>query len=749
MANLAVRSFAAGEIAPALYARADLARYEIGLRTCRNFLVMRQGGATKRPGTQFLTEVADSGKKVRLIPFVFNVRQSFVLEFGDLYVRFIQNGAQVADPDDTSQPLEIESPYAVADLADLQYVQSADVITLVHPSYPPYELERHSNTDWQINAVVFGPEFGAPGAPTVSGGDLATTREVAYVITRILENGEESLSSPQGTNPNPPSATAPVFLTAPVASASSIKIYRRDGAFGVFGFIAEVLGDFLTDYADFGAIPDIALQPPIDKPSDLFESEDNYPSVVGYYQQRLMFAGSNNNPDTVWASRTGYYKNFTKSAITQDDDAITFRIVSDEVDQVRHLLNLGRLVIGTEGSAWVVEGDGNGTLTPIAVNAKAGSYGGMGALKPIKSGANLLYLQAMGSAIRELEASTSAYGSVSLAGGDISIFSSHLVDGFGITDWAWQQEPLHVVWAVRSDGILLGLTYIPEQQVLAWHRHDTDGWVENVCVVPEGRYHWAYVCVRRLINGRYRRYIERMTTTNVNPLYATPEEALTAPGGVITPAPPPTTPPPSGEPVPPPTSPSTTDLTSLSATFNWIAGNLAAPTEVSYRVAGTTDDDWIETTLAGGLQTLTVTGLTAGTLYEWRARHNLSGTFSEYLLAPVFTASGDTPALTTPISAPSISNTVSGSGFSDVTISWAAAPLLASSELAIAGPSVDAPDESDFELVGTFSSAVVSAVDRIAASGVYWLRVRYVRDGFTSSEWAGPSSWAVSVVDEV
>lgn len=745
MSNLAIRSFAAGEIAPALYARTDQSRYEIALRTCRNFLVMRQGGATKRPGTEFITEVEDSSKKVRLIPFVFNVRQSFVLEFGNLYVRFIQNGGQVADPGDPTIPYEIVSPYLTADLPDLQYVQSGDVITIVHPSHPPYELVRHTNTNWGLNAIVFGPDLAAPIISSVTLGDPTITRDAKYVITQLNAAGEESLGSAPVTNANPPGSTNPVFIEA-VTSGDTFRVYRQDGGSGVYGFIGEGIGP-IVEYFDFGTIPETALQPPISKLP--FVGADNYPSTVAYYQQRQIFANTNNNPDTVWASRTGYFKNFNISAIVQDDDAITFRLASDEVDAVRHVLNIGRLIIGTEGATWIIEGDGNGTLTPIAINARAATFDGMGTIKPVKSGASFLFLQALGSAVRQMQTQVSPYGSVSLSSADTTLFSSHLVDGFSVTDWAFQQEPLHVIWMVRSDGIMLGLTYIPEQEMLSWHRHDTDGWVENVCVVPEGRYHWVYVVVRRVIEGVDRRYIERMATTNVTPLFATPEEAATAPGGIITPPPPPPPPAPSDTAVSPPTSPLTTDIGTIGATFNWVAGNLLAPTEVGYRLTSGSDLDWLTTTVAGGLQSLVVTGLTIGTPYLWRSRHNLSGAVSSYTGPTAFTTLAEVSALTAPASAPTISNTVSDSGFTDITISWPASTQTASSEVQIAGPSLTLPDDVDFADLSVYAPGTTSAVDRITASGTYWLRVRYTKSGFDPSEWAGPSSSVVNVVDEV
>jgi hypothetical protein len=750
VASTTQRSFAKGEIAPALHARTDAAAYEIGLRTCRNYVVMRQGGATKRPGTEFITPVKDSSKKVRLIPFVFNIRQSFVLEFGEHYVRFLQNGGVVTDPVTPANAYEIVSPYIETDLPDIQYIQSGDVVTLVHPGYPPHELKRFGNQNWTLTPIAFGSGIAAPGQPVLSGGLVPAgppTNFSTYALTAVSIAGEESILGTPNTLPRAATSKFPIALTwTAVTGADSYNVYKRvpdTGTDGVYAFIGQTS---TTGFQDVGVVPDITLQPPVVK--DLFSSLNNYPSVVAYYQQRLIFANSNNNPDTVWCSRTGFYHNFNVSVYVQDDDAITFRLVSDEVDAIRQILTLGRLVIGTEGPDWIVDGDGNGVLTPTSVNSRIASYDGMSSLRPIKAGQRMLYVQALGAAVRELQANFQL-GTYTFIGGDITIFSSHLVDGFKIIDWTFQQEPPHLVWAVRSDGVLLGLTYIPEQEVLAWHRHDTKGFLENVCVVPEDKSHWVYWCVKRLINGAYVRYIERQTTSIVLPVFATPEEG--AAGPIVTPPPPPPPPPPSTSPLSPPTTPSTTAILSTGATANWIAGDVLAVTSVEVReiVAAT----WtVLSDVTAGAQSKVMTGLLSGVAYEWRARHQLGTVFSDYLgpvTATRFTTIGVTPTRDPPSAAPTVTAQTANTGSTDLTITWPASTDSTAltdipvSRLQIAGPQSITPTDGEFADVGTF--VITSAVTRVLTTGTYWLRVRYEFSDGTISAWSAVSSWAVTV----
>lgn len=746
MASTVQRSFAKGEIAPALHARVDTAAYEIGLRTCRNMFVMRQGGATKRPGTEYIGRTKFTAKRVRLIPFVFNVEESFVLEFGEHYVRFFQSGGQLVDPASPSDPYEIVSPYVETDLPDLQYVQSGDVVTIVHPVYPPHELKRLGNANWTLTPIVFGAGIAGPTGVTARDLFVLVPADIIpgtsrYVVTSVTVAGEESAQSAIATSDHIPQFGVPQRIQGTATGADTYNVYRSDSTTGAFGFVGTGIGT-TVDFTDTGVLPDITRQPPIIK--DLFSSIDNYPSVVAYYQQRLIFANSHNAPDTVWCSRTGFFHNFNISAYVQDDDAITFRLVSDEVDAVRHILNLGRLIIGTEGVDWIIDGDGNGVLTPSAVNARAASYDGMAALKPIKAGARMLFLQALGAAVRELQANVQ-FGTYSLVGGDVTLMSSHLVDGFKIVDWAFQQEPPKIVWAVRSDGVLLGLTYIPEQEVLAWHRHDTKGFLENVCVVPEGKSHWVYWCVKRLIDGSYRRYIERQTTSIVLPVFGTPEEGASGP--VVTPNPPPPPPPPSPSPEPPPTDANTTNITATSATANWSFGDINATTSVEYRVVGAST--WtVLTDVAAGVQSVVITGLTPSAPYEWRARHHLGTVYSDYL-GPIdqtrFTTLAQTTTLDTP-AAPVVSDQVHNTGSTDLTITWPASTVdpSAFSHLQVAGPQTIAPTDGEFSDVRTFVGQV--AAFRVLTAGTYWFRVRYEdRPAFTDSDWSEVSSWDITV----
>ncbi len=589
MSTLIQRSFAAGEISPAVQAHTDNVKFQTGLKTCRNMMVLRHGGVANRPGSKFIAEVKDSTKRVRLIPFIFNSTQTYVLEFGNQYMRVHRDGVQqtltaqaigalgitnanpgvlnyvgadnyvagdhvyisgVVGPmanyvngrtlrvgtvtaasnifnllnlDGTNfnttalgaytsggtiaEVYELATSYLEADLDELQFIQSADVITIVHPSYPPAELSRSGHTSWALANITFAPGVAAPTGATNNG---AAGTDYSWVITAIDPNtGEESLaSSPSnGTSTIPaPGAVVTITWTA-VSGVSEYNVYRINNS--VYGLVG-VAGTGLS-FNDGGIIPDMTTTPPVAR--NPFSSSSNYPSAVAYIQQRLTFGNSVNDPENVWMSRSANYKNFTTSSPTQDDDAVTFTMVGRQVNSVRHLLDIGKFVVLTSGGEWTIEGNESGIIVPGEINPKQQSYYGSSSLSPIVIGGTALFVQARGSTVRDLGFEQQADG---YRGNDLTTFSSHLVDGYEITDWTYQQIPHSIVWMVRDDGTLLGLTYVREQQILGWHRHDTNGTYENVCAVPEGSEDALYVVVKRTINGAIKRYVERLETRMVD-----------------------------------------------------------------------------------------------------------------------------------------------------------------------------------------------------------------------------------------
>lgn len=498
-------SMIGGEIAPSLQGRVDIGRYQEALSRCRNFFVQYHGGVSNRPGFRFLNEAGNQTRAVRLIPFEFSTTQTYVLEFGHLYMRVYKNGAIVLNSS-TGAPYQIASPYASTDLDRIKFTQSADVMTLCHPSYAPRELARTAHDNWSMTVKSFAPSIGAPSSLSVTPNSSGSFT-YRYKVTAIKndESSEESLAryGATGSSGDLELAGNKVTLGWPaVAGAGSYNVYKDDN--GLYGYIGTTTG---TSFVDNYILPDVADTPPDSR--NPFSGAGNYPATVAYYQQRLVFAATNNRPQTLFTSKSAAYSNFTYSSPYRDDDAVTFTIASRQVNEIRHMLPLQQLILLTSGGEWVVRGDNNDLLTPTSVNVKSQGYRGSSHLPPIVVGNSALYVQSRGSAVRNLKYSIQVDG---FEGNDLTVFIPHLVQGFQIVDWAWSEAPNYLLFAVRDDGVLLVLTYLPEQEVWGWSWHDTDGWFESVATISEGSEDAVYAVVRRTVGGVTKRYIERLDT---------------------------------------------------------------------------------------------------------------------------------------------------------------------------------------------------------------------------------------------
>lgn len=238
-----------------------------------------------------------------------------------------------------------------------------------------------------------------------------------------------------------------------------------------------------------------------------FNAVDGYPRAVGIFEQRLCFAGTKSNPLGAWLSRTGYFEDFSFNSPSQDDDSISFRFDSGQVTDIQWLASLRTLVVGTTGSEWQVQGADGGALTPSSLSARPQSYFGSEHMQPLLIGNDVLFTQYGGSVIRDLFYSLESDG---YTGDELSILAHHFFDGHQIKEWAYARLPYSIVWAVRDDGKLLGMTFDKRQDVQGWHLHETDGAIESICCIPAGAVSYVYIIVKRTINGQEKRYVEVM-----------------------------------------------------------------------------------------------------------------------------------------------------------------------------------------------------------------------------------------------
>jgi hypothetical protein len=217
------------------------------------------------------------------------------------------------------------------------------------------------------------------------------------------------------------------------------------------------------------------------------------------------------HPNTVYASQTGNFENFNKSRPLKADDSLEFALASGgaqgSINQISWLAPFGDMIIGTAGAEFQMSGGGDEAITPDNVIARPQSYWGSSGVQPIIVGDGVLHVQRQGSKVRDLFYSLEKDG---YSGNDLSVLSDHLFDGRKIVAWAYQQMQDSVVWCVRDDGILLGMTYLKEHQIWGWHRHETEGVIESVAVVPGDIEDILYLSVKRTVGEAEVRHIERM-----------------------------------------------------------------------------------------------------------------------------------------------------------------------------------------------------------------------------------------------
>nr|BAR32222.1 putative tail tubular protein B [uncultured Mediterranean phage uvMED] len=485
MARVAAQltNFTAGELSPRLDGRNDLSKYPAGCKTLENIVIYPHGAAARRPGTQFISEVKTSSAKTRLIPFEFSTTQTYILEFGNQYMRVYKDKGQVLSG---GSAFEISTPYLTAELFDIKFAQSADVMYLTHPSHETKKLSRTGHTAWTLATVDF------------TNGPFLDT------------NTSTTTFQPSGTSGS-------VNITASASTFVSTDVGRLirigDGIAKVTGFTSAtvVAVTTSTNFANTNAVTDWSL--------GAFSETTGFPSCVTFFEQRLVFAATLNNPQTIYFSKSGDYENMDANigGTVADDDAIVYTIASNQVNAIRFLSPTRTLIIGTAGGEFAVYGGGdNDAITPTNIIIKKQSNFGGANVDAVPVGNATLFLQRAKRKIRELAYNFDVDGYIAP---DLTILAEHITKG-GITQMAYQEEPLSIVYAVREDGELVALTYQRDQQVVAWHRHIFGGVFgtgnavcESVAVIPTDLDEYeVYVIIKRTINGATKRYVEVLNT---------------------------------------------------------------------------------------------------------------------------------------------------------------------------------------------------------------------------------------------
>lgn len=442
----------------------------------------------------------------------------------------------------------IVSPYAAADLALLKFTQSADTMTLTHPSYQPRNLTRSTHYTWTFTAITLGPLVNVPtsGGITAINNPGGTQLDYYYVVTALTDVPvEESRPLAAVTTQNAPLnqstgvAMQISWSFSGGANPTRFNIYKANPVPTgsqpptVFGLIGQSLPTHMFFY-DTNIAPDFTQTPPV--LNNPFAS-NNWPGVTCYFDQRQIYAASTANPETFWASQPGDFKNFDIRFPSQDDDSITGTLASQQVNAIEFMVPMpSGLIALSSGGAWQISGGAQGSsFTPASATATPQAFNGCNyRVPPVTINYDILYVQSKGSIVRDL--AYNFYVNI-YTGTDLTVLSNHLFFGYQINEWAWAEEPFKLLWCVRNDGILLTMTYLKEQEVYGWAHHDTNGTFQSVVSIPESTQPTAtnnedavYFVTQRTIvgvnGGSPVQYVELLAGRNFNDANGLPDVTL-------------------------------------------------------------------------------------------------------------------------------------------------------------------------------------------------------------------------------
>jgi hypothetical protein len=496
-------NFNAGEWSPLTYGRSDVGKYTNALAICLNYVPTTQGGLTRRPGTKYVANTKSNGA-VRLIPFEFSITQAYILEFGDAYIRFYTLGGQLLSG---GSPYEIVSPYTASDLQDLSFTQSADVLYIAHRNYGPRLLSRLGPTNWTLTKLPFAD------GPYLPPNNTATTLAVSATTgtVTLTASSATGINNGAGFTSNDIGRYVRIFIgstwgVAQISAITSTTVVSAIVLLPIGSTAATTVWRLGSWYGVEGS-----------------STTARYPGAVTFNQDRLTFASTWAEPNRIDASNSGDYINFTPTALDGsviDSNSLAFALNASKVNAINWLVSdEWGLLAGTASSEWVVAASTTQVaLTPTNVNAKQITTYGSTNVPPVRIGKSTLFVQRTKRKLREM---TYQFTLGTFQAPDISLVSEHLTKS-GIKQMAVQLAPHATVWLVTNDGVLIGIIYDKDQDVVGWHRHQLGGFsnaaqtlppvVESIGVIPNTNIDRddLWMVVRRSINNSTVRTVELM-----------------------------------------------------------------------------------------------------------------------------------------------------------------------------------------------------------------------------------------------
>lgn len=566
-------AFNAGEVSPMLEARTDYAKYANSCKVLENMLVTPQGPVIRRPGLQYINAVKDSNYATILIPFEYSKTDAYIIETGNLYMRFYRNKGRVLDGNNI---YEITTAFTTADLPNLRYVQSADVMYIACPNHPPAKLSRTDHTAWTIEDINYtnGPfddenDQDTLVKPSATTGDITIIADAnifksGYVGGLFKISYKKTASSINGyLDANESSATIEVSgdykLNVQGVWNGTVKLERSydDGVtwssvYTRYNKSSSINEDFPETEEEDGAIYRVTMYGWISGKAtynlDVYDAtKDGYVRITGYTDANEITATvlstlGGTEETTKWAQ--GYWnyydgwpqticfheerlffagsKNYpqtvwaTKSSDYENmlagsnaDNALIYMLPGQ--NQIQWLLSQNVILMGTlAGTGKLSASKIDEAITPTDVLFRTQTTSGSADIQAILADDAALYIERGGRKVREFAYSFEKDRYVSP---DMTILSDHITED-GICRFAAAKRPNFQMWCVLNDGNMAAMTYAREQDVVGWSKITTTGKFEDVAVIPGTDEDEVWTIVNRTINGQSRRYIEVFAPQN-------------------------------------------------------------------------------------------------------------------------------------------------------------------------------------------------------------------------------------------
>lgn len=533
-------SQAGGELGPDLQARTNL---EAFFRTCKRAInnVIDNSGQTRfRPGTYYAANTRLNGTGF-MQPFVFNVSQAYNLDFTHLKMRVFKEDGEVLETAQNITGATATNPVVVTcaghgySNGDEVYISGVAGMTRLNGRY--FLVENVTANTFELSSINGTPINGTAYSAYSSGGTVARVYELttpydaadlpnmvadqqqdtmyitcaktadgSYRPQKLTRSGHASWAIsdvsfidgpfyPENTSTTTISLSGTgtaITMTASTATFATTDVGRQvrwhDGTNYFWYTITSYTSATQVNASRGSAATPGGTAATKKWALGVFTDTLGWPKLVTFYENRAVYGNTDTFPATLFGSKSAEvssdFDTFTPG--TDDTSPYTYRISSGQSNALRFLKGTDQfLMAGTFGAEHRINGGSNdAAITPTNISVKAFSYLGVAGVQPPVADNNVMYLRRNRRTIASIVYDPLRDGYLS---DDKTVLSSHITKGY-VERMGFQAGPPNILWGVRGDGVLIGMTYEQRQQVLAWHRHriaDGDAVVEDATVVPQ------------------------------------------------------------------------------------------------------------------------------------------------------------------------------------------------------------------------------------------------------------------------